>query len=111
MSLEGSGNQQKHPVRDVGMTSLSPELAATLGSEEAEIVTAICQGFGDLESIHFITGIPIPCIERKLGALIAMGLVMKERGDYKPGGTAASTPRYRRRRGTWSKWLQQLPRS
>ncbi len=92
MPREGSWKKWNHPVRDADMTALSPEVAATIGSEEAEIATAICQGFGDLESIHFITGIPIPGIERKLGALIAMGFVMEERGDYKPGAATTSTP-------------------
>jgi CheY-like chemotaxis protein len=71
---------------------LSPELEATLGTEETEIVKAIGQGFGDLESIHFITGIAVPCIERKLGALVAMGLVTEADGVYKPGEGIGSTP-------------------
>jgi CheY-like chemotaxis protein len=67
------------------MVVLSPELEAMLGTEEAEIVKAIDQGFGDLESIHFVTGIAVPCIERKLGALVAMGLVTGTDGTYKAG--------------------------
>ncbi len=70
---------------------LSPELEATLGTEEAEIVKAIGQGIGDIESIHFVTGIAVPCIERKLGALVAMGLVTEADGVYKPSeGTGSS---------------------
>jgi CheY-like chemotaxis protein len=68
---------------------LSPELEAMLGTDESEIVKAIGRGFGDLKSIHFITGIPVPCIERKLGAMVAMGLVTEAGGVYMPSkGTA-----------------------
>nr|MDO8088437.1 response regulator [Candidatus Sigynarchaeum springense] len=72
------------------MTALFPEIEASLGSDEAEIMKAIYQGFGDLESIHLITGIPVPCIERKLGALMAMGLVTGSRDDYKLGKAAVA---------------------
>ncbi|MEX2681309.1 MAG: response regulator [Candidatus Sigynarchaeota archaeon] len=73
------------PVSEFGIRVLSPEFKATLGSEEAEIMEAIYLGFGDLESIHFITGIPVPCIERKVGALIAMGLVTASQDAYQLG--------------------------
>ncbi|NMC07885.1 MAG: response regulator, partial [Candidatus Lokiarchaeota archaeon] len=60
--------------------------------DESEIVKAIGHGFGDLASIHVVTGIPIPCIERKLYTLVAMGLVTEVNGVYKPCGDATTSP-------------------
>ena len=53
------------------------DLVAVLGMEEDTIMHAIGRGFKDIESIHFVTGVPMPCIEQKVSALIGIGLVKK----------------------------------
>jgi hypothetical protein len=46
-----------------------------LGLEESQIIRAISEGFGEVESIHYVTGIPVPCIEFKVAALESIGWV------------------------------------
>lgn len=50
--------------------------------EEVQILNAIRRGFGDVDSIHFVTGIVIPCIERKILALANLGLVKKTKSGF-----------------------------
>jgi len=50
-------------------------LAAVLGMEETQILHTLMEGPWDVQSIHFITGIPVPCIDAKLRALVGIGLV------------------------------------
>ncbi len=55
--------------------SVSPIIASVLGAEETEMLAAITGEPRDAEAIHYMTGIPMPCIETKLRALVALGLV------------------------------------
>ncbi len=50
-----------------------------LGLEESQIIRAISEGFSEVESIHFVTGIQVPCIENKVAALEELGWVKKEK--------------------------------
>lgn len=68
---------------------LSPELEACLGDDEVRILVAVGQGCVDMESIHVVTGIPIHCVERKLGALIEIGFITEGSDGYKIGGIIA----------------------
>lgn len=49
-----------------------------LGLEESQILQAIAEGFGDIKSIHYVTGIPVPCIEYKIAALEGLGWIKQE---------------------------------
>ncbi len=56
-------------------------LEALLGGEETQILHAIDRGFADIDSIHFLTGIPLPCVHNKVKALVGLGLVADESGE------------------------------
>nr|MDO8118139.1 hypothetical protein [Candidatus Sigynarchaeota archaeon] len=67
-------------MEDTIMNGLS-DLEAVLGHEEMQILRAIQAFPGDIESLHFITGIPRKCIEAKLAALEKLDYVVHgERG-------------------------------
>jgi hypothetical protein len=51
------------------------EIEMILGLEETLIISAIAEGFGEIESIHYVTGIPVACIEYKVAALEGLGWV------------------------------------
>ncbi len=51
------------------------EMEMLLGLEESQIIRAISEGFGEIESIHYVTGIPVLCIESKVAALEELGWV------------------------------------
>ncbi|MBN2150068.1 MAG: hypothetical protein JW839_01355 [Candidatus Lokiarchaeota archaeon] len=55
----------------------SHDMEMLLGLEESCIVRAIAEGFGDVESIHYVTGIPVSCIEFKVAALEGIGWVKR----------------------------------
>ncbi len=50
-------------------------LEQVLGSEEFSILKAVRNGFKDVQSIRLLTGIPEPCVNRKVMALIAIGFL------------------------------------
>jgi len=56
---------------------MEADLDAVLGAEEASILKALRVFPGDVEAIHFMTGIPCGCIEAKVAALVALGYVVK----------------------------------
>ncbi len=51
------------------------DIEMMLGLEESQIIRAISEGFGEIESIHYITGIQILCIESKVAALEELGWI------------------------------------
>jgi hypothetical protein len=51
------------------------QLAQVLGSEEFLILKVVQNGFNDVQSIHLVTGIPKPCIDSKVNALLAIGFL------------------------------------
>ena len=51
-------------------------LEAVLGAEETQILDAIDRGYKDIDSIHFLTGIPVPCIRNKIKALAWLSVSM-----------------------------------
>ncbi len=51
------------------------DIEMILGLEESQIIRAISEGFGEVESIHYVTGIQVPCIEYKVAALEGLGWV------------------------------------
>ncbi len=57
-------------------------LEAVLGAEETQILDAIDRGYKDIDSIHFLTGIPMPCIRNKVKALASLGLIRGEAGEF-----------------------------
>ncbi len=57
------------------VAEVSPLLTSVLGIEETDILLAITGEPRDAETIHYMTGIPMPCIETKLRALVSLGLV------------------------------------
>jgi len=55
---------------------MNPEyLSVLLSTEDIQILKAINRGLSDVQSIHLLTGIPVPCIERRLHAYIAFNFV------------------------------------
>ncbi len=53
------------------------DMEMILGLEESQIMRAILEGFGEIESIHYVTGIPVPCIEIKVAALESLGWIKR----------------------------------
>jgi hypothetical protein len=64
------------------MAQLPRILDSLIGMEEGIILRIINRGYMDTNSIHLLTGIPIPCIERKIDALINLELVKKTEKGY-----------------------------
>ncbi len=65
----------------VDIVASSSDIEAVLGLEEVEILKAIRAFPGDVDAIHFMTGIPRACIEAKVAALVELGYVSRgERG-------------------------------
>ncbi len=60
--------------------TLFEDLVAVLGAEEGAILHAIGRGFKDVESIHYVTGVPLSCVEHKVAALTGLGL-LRHSGD------------------------------
>jgi hypothetical protein len=90
------------PVHECRKT-MREDLAAVLGMEESAIFDAIEKGFTDIESIHFVTGVPVPCIERKVSGLVGIGLVKRtvnglEIIDLSQQGTTRAAPMEKKRR-------------
>ncbi len=56
---------------------MEANLESVLGAEEAMILKALRVFPGDVETIHFMTGIPSDCIKTKIAALVALGYVAK----------------------------------
>jgi len=46
-----------------------------LGNDDVLILRAIKFGLSDISAIHTISGVPIPCIERRIPAYLDLGLV------------------------------------
>jgi hypothetical protein len=59
-------------------------LETLLGGEETQILHAIDRGYTDINSIHLLTGIPLPCIQNKVKALVGLGLITDESGELLP---------------------------
>ena len=57
-------------------------LESALGSEEVQILKAVNFGLHDEYAIHLLTGIPQPCIARKINAMVDLGLVEKTESGY-----------------------------
>ena len=70
------------------MTQTAPQysskslIESLLGPEESQILHAIERGFTDINSIHLLTGIPLPCIQNKADALIGLGIVKINAGEF-----------------------------
>ncbi|NMC07589.1 MAG: hypothetical protein GYA24_20415 [Candidatus Lokiarchaeota archaeon] len=58
------------------------DIEAVLGIEESEILKAIHMHPGDEDSIHLMTGIPVPCIKAKVAALVELGYVVHTATGY-----------------------------
>ncbi|NMC04787.1 MAG: hypothetical protein GYA24_06230 [Candidatus Lokiarchaeota archaeon] len=56
---------------------LSPDEEAVLGLEEVAILDAIRKFPGDVDAIHFMTGIPRSCVEVKVAALVELGYIAR----------------------------------
>ncbi len=56
---------------------MEADLESVLGAEEAQILQALRVFPGDVEAIHFMTGIPRGCIETKVAALVGLGYVRR----------------------------------
>ncbi len=54
---------------------IPPIVQSILGMEETQILKVVNAGYNDVQSIHFLTGIPLECIESKIRALAGLGLV------------------------------------
>jgi hypothetical protein len=67
-----NSGQGEYTMIRVASTRMNPSV---LGMEETEILKTIMTTPCDIQMIHFITGIPQPCIEGKLRALVCLGLV------------------------------------
>ncbi len=67
-----NSDQGEHTMIRVASTRMSP---SALGMEETKILKTIITTPRDIQSIHSTTGIPLPCIEGKLRALVCLGLV------------------------------------
>ncbi len=61
-------------IRETPGNTFSPVLTSVLGIEETQILKTIQESPCDVLSIHYMTGIPVPCIEGKLRALVGLGL-------------------------------------
>ena len=68
-----------NPERGVQTTIFTRDMEMMLGLEESQIIRAISEGFGEIESIHYVTGIQVPCIEYKVAALEELGWVKQEK--------------------------------
>jgi hypothetical protein len=62
-------------MREATTNFIPPMLASVLGTEEIKILELVQACPIDVPSIHHETGIPMPCIEGKLRALVHLGLV------------------------------------
>ncbi len=63
---------------EIMYTSEDLLLGTLLGAEETQILHAIDSGYSDIDSIHFLTGIPLLCIKNKVKALVGLGFVKAE---------------------------------
>jgi hypothetical protein len=62
-------------IREATSNFFPPMLASVLGMEETRILDLVKACPSDVQSIHFQTGLPLPCIEGNLRALVHLGLV------------------------------------
>ena len=71
----------------VAIVASSSDIEAVLGLEEVEILKAIRAFPGDVDAIHFMTGIPRACIETKVAALVELGYVTRTATGYEIAAT------------------------
>ncbi|HME54562.1 MAG TPA: hypothetical protein VKM55_20285 [Candidatus Lokiarchaeia archaeon] len=57
-------------------------LNVLLSSEDIQILKAINYGLSDVQSIHLLTGIPTPCIERRMRAYLDFNFVGETMNGY-----------------------------
>ncbi len=69
---------------------MEANLESVLGAEEALILKALRVFPGGVETIHFMTGIPLGCVEAKVAALVALGYVTRSEKRYEVTGKGAA---------------------
>ena len=57
-------------------------LTVMLNSDDLQILKAIRYGLRDMQSIHLLTGVPLPCIERRMHAYIRFSFVIETTDGY-----------------------------
>jgi hypothetical protein len=57
-------------------------LDVLLATEDRQILKSMNVGLSDVQSIHFMTGIPVPCIERRMRAFMNLKLVDETMNGY-----------------------------
>jgi len=65
------------------MMSNQQSLNVLLGFDDVQILKAIQLGVSDIVAIHFMSGVPIPCIERRMPAYLDMNLIEKTDAGFK----------------------------
>ncbi len=61
-------------ISDAPTAAIPSILVSVLGMEETQILKVLIRDPCDIQTIHFMTGIPLPCIENKIRALVSLGL-------------------------------------
>jgi hypothetical protein len=57
-------------------------LAVMLNSDDLQILKAIQYGLRDTQSIHLLTGVPLPCIERRMHAYLGFSIIIETIDGY-----------------------------
>lgn len=57
-------------------------LNVLLSTEDIQILKAINYGLSDVQSIHLMTGIPLPCIERRMHAYLDFNFIGEKANGY-----------------------------